>query len=195
MRDTLPESGRFLRPRLVEARDESRHDRFEQVAELRGFFSILLQFLQSRKDKRPIFLVAQKRHRRQAAHDTALEVEVFLRRTYQENRSNNNIVLSSRRESWHDLPTQLRIHNILVNQLAHLFRKPREVDAIPRPEIPKHQLLLPLMGNEQSAQFLSMSVDEQTELRKNGKPDVFGADPEMVMVVVGLDGTVDESVG
>ncbi len=40
-----------------------------------------------------------------------------------------------------------------------------------------------------------MGVDVEAELREDGEPDVVGAEAEVVVLVVGHDGGVDEAVG
>ena len=40
-----------------------------------------------------------------------------------------------------------------------------------------------------------MGIDVTAELDEDGKPDVFGAEDEVVVLVVGVDGRFDEAVG
>lgn len=40
-----------------------------------------------------------------------------------------------------------------------------------------------------------MGIDVTAELGEDGKPDVFGAEDEVVVLVVGVDGGFDEAVG
>ena len=40
-----------------------------------------------------------------------------------------------------------------------------------------------------------MDTDVTAELGEDGEPDVFGADDEVVVLVVGVDGAFDEAVG
>lgn len=51
------------------------------------------------------------------------------------------------------------------------------------------------MRNQFGPGFLSVGIDIAAELGEDGKPDVFGADNEVVVLIVGVDGAFDEAVG
>jgi len=51
------------------------------------------------------------------------------------------------------------------------------------------------MRDEQRAKLLGVCVDVEADLREDGEPNVFGANTEVVMLVIGHDGGVDEAVG
>lgn len=57
-----------------------------------------------------------------------------------------------------------------------------------------HQLLLSLVRDKFGAQLLGVGVDVLIELGKDGDPDVFGANGEVQVSVVGVDGGIDETI-
>ena len=51
------------------------------------------------------------------------------------------------------------------------------------------------MGDEHGSEFFGVRVDVEVQLGKDGEPDIFRADLQVVVLVVGLDGTIDEAIG
>ncbi len=51
------------------------------------------------------------------------------------------------------------------------------------------------MGDEFVAQLLRMGIYIAAELSQDGEPHIFRTDDEVMMLVVGLDGALDEAIG
>ena len=56
------------------------------------------------------------------------------------------------------------------------------------------ELLLVLMCNEEGAEFFGMRIDVQRELSENAKPNIFGAESQVLVRVVGWETAANKAV-
>lgn len=89
---------------------------------------------------------------------------------------------------------QVGVDDVLLDLLAHLRRHAAKVNGIARARGRHDELLAAVVRDEQVAQLLGVRVDVQVELGEDGEPDVVGPEDEVVVLVVGGEGGVDEAV-
>jgi hypothetical protein len=181
---------------FIKCTHEAAQNGLQESVPRSGLWPVFLQLLDPPQDALPILTCTQQRDMGDAAryHDTVAEIGP--QSSHHDDTCSNGIVVCRRLEIGHNPVVKGRVDHILVDETGHFLRYVADVHGTPIPGGVNNKLLLAFMRDEKRAELFSASttIDEEIELGQDAQPDVVGTEDERMVLAMGTDDSVYETI-